>query len=146
MKKYFILILTLLLTFNSFSQYKIDKNNRIYNWQQKISFNSIGENDYDLGTRSYLTYSNSIISINVDEEGTGTLITYIYGQKKYYHITKCIRERGSFEFELIDKDDITPNAKTVYTIGAALIVSNNTIQAFKIFKKGKNEAYILMNQ
>lgn len=146
MKKYCLLILTLLLTFNIYSQTRIDKNNRIYNYQQKFNFNSIGENDYDLETSSYMTYSNSIVSINVDDEGTGTLITYIYGQKKYYHITKCIRQRGSYEFELVDKDDITPNAKTVKTIGAALIVSNNTVQAFKIFKKGRNEAYILMNR
>lgn len=146
MKKSILFIVSVMISFVLYSQTKIDKNNRIYNYHQRFTFNTIGENDYDLGTSSFMSYSSSIIKIDIGDEGVGTLIAYINGQKKFYIINKCIKEGGSYEFELIDPDDISSTTKTVKTIGAAIIVSNNKIQAFKIFKKGKNEAYILMNR
>lgn len=117
---------------------------KVFNYNQRLTFNSIGENDYDLGTTTYQTYSNSIINIEVKNDGTGKLIAYIYGQKKIYFINQCEREanNGTFSFELFDEDDLTKEG-TIISIGAYLIVSNNTVQGFKIFKKGKNEAIIL---
>lgn len=142
MKKIFLLIIISLSTSLLFAQAK-----KVFNYKQRLTFNSIGENDYDLGTTTYQTYSNSIINIEVKSDGTGSLIAYIYGQKKFYLITQCEREanNGTFSFELLDEDDVT-NSGSIISIGAYLIVSNNTVQGFKIFKKGKNEAIILTNR
>ena len=139
MKKSIILVMISLCTSFTFAQ-----STKVYNYKQRITFNSIGENDYDLGSTTYQSYSNSIINIEVKNDGSGSLIAYIYGEKKLYIINRCEREpnNGTFSFELFDEDDIKIGG-SIKSIGAYLIVSDNTIQGFKIFKKGKNEAIIL---
>lgn len=123
------------------------QNKKVTNFHQKFTFNVIGYNDYDLGTSSTMSYSNSIVKVDVDEDGTGTLITYINDEKVIYLITQNKREsnNGTIFFELLDKKDMLPNS-TITSVEASLIINNNTLQAFKIFIKGKNEAIILMNR
>lgn len=123
------------------------QNKKVSNFHQRFTFNVIGYNDYDLGTSSTMSYSNSIVKVDVDEDGTGTLITYINDEKVIYLITQNKREsnNGTIFFELLDKKDMLPNS-TITSVEASLIINNNTLQAFKIFIKGKNEAIILMNR
>lgn len=143
------ILLIYILAFFSLAVYSQtgNSNKKISNYHQKLTFNTIGYNDYDLGTSSTMSYSNSIVKVDVDNDGTGTLITYINDEKTLYFINQCEREtnNGSFLFELLDKEDMKTN-RTIISVEADLIVSNNTIQAFKIFIKGKNEAIILMNR
>lgn len=149
MKNIFFVSLTFILTLFLNAQTRVDKTtNRIFNYHSRLKFNAVGYNDYDLGTSNFLQYSPSIIKIDVDEKNSGTMITYILGEKKYYYITKCILDwrTGAYEFELIDNDDLDGGVQKITTIGAAIIISNNTIIAFKIFIKGKNEAIILTNR
>lgn len=143
MKKILIGWIILLVSLSTNAQ-----NKKVTNFHQRFTFNVIGYNDYDLGTSSTMSYSNSVVKVDVDNEGTGTLLTYINGEKVFYFINQCDREpnNGTISFELIDKEDMKPPNTTVTTVGGYLIIKNNNLQAFKIFIKGKNEAIILMNR
>lgn len=142
MKKILIGWIILLVSLSANAQ-----NKKVTNFHQRFTFNVIGYNDYDLGTSSTMSYSNSIVKVDVDEDGTGTLLTYINDEKVIYVITQNKREsnNGTIFFELLDKKDMLPNS-TITSVEASLIINNNTLQAFKIFIKGKNEAIILMNR
>lgn len=144
MKKIYTICILILISQSAFSQQQIKK---IGNFHQRFDFNVIGYNDYDLGTSSTMSYSNSIVKIDVDDDGTGTMITYINEEKVIYYIKQNKREsnNGTIFFELIDKKDMIPN-NDITSVEASLIINNNTLQAFKIFIKGKNEAMILMNR
>lgn len=149
MKKTIIISIACLTTFFSNAQARVDNlTNKITNYHERLTFNCIGYNDYDLGTSSYLQFSQSIIKIDVNESSNGSLMTYILGEKKAYLINQCVLDRktGSYLFELFDNDDIDGSHQTIISIEADLIVSQNTIQAFKIFRKGKNKATILVNR
>ena len=137
----FILITINLVAFSQQQSYKIN------NFHQRYTFNTIGYNDYDLGTTSTMSYSNSIVVIDVENNGTGTLITYINQEKVIYYINDNNREAnyGTIFFELFDKKDMVPNNQ-ITSVEASLIISNNILKAFKIFIKGTNEAIILTNR
>lgn len=145
-----VLLFTIFIScFSTFAQVTIDRStNKISNYHEQLDFNSLGYNDYDLGTQSYLQFSKSIIKIDIDDSGKGTLIAYLLGQKTFYYINKCILEQktGSYEFQLFDKDDLIGDKKNIISVGATLVIENNIIQAFQIYKKGMNEAYVLINR
>jgi hypothetical protein len=125
MKKTFAFSVMLILigTFQSYAQsgtYNIDPSTkRVTNLNTKYTFNNVYSYDFDLKKGSQSYRANCIVVIEINNNGTGRLITALDGDKSVLTLVSCYKYDSHYTFETTNQ--YGKNLNAILTIENGLV-------------------------
>jgi|GEM_PF-2643985 len=145
MKKIIFTIISLTLSLLSVSKlysqngrYDLDPlTKRVTNYNVRYDFSYAYSYDFDLREASRAYSTKCIVVIEINEYGTGRLVSSLAGDKVVCLVDSCIQYETYFKFICRNKENLTP---VIYKLG----ITNNKVDKFWV-EGDDNKAVVFSN-